>query len=69
MLAVSIIASVVTLLIHIIGVSFIETAFEPTETDHIHDAIRVYREVCLVFMAHAISYTMDRPTTLARTMP
>ena len=66
---VSIIASVVALLIHIIGVSFVETAFEPTETDRIHDAIHIYREVCLVFMAHTISYTMDRPTTLARMMP
>jgi len=55
------------LLIQISGVSTIEGTFEPAENDCIHDALRIYREVCLLSITQTLSYTLDRQPSMTTT--
>ena len=57
----------IVLLIHVSGVLSLEGTYRPEEDDRINDAVRIYGEVCDKFILNALSYTMDRSTTLQKT--
>src|SRR6266404_833717 len=51
-----------------VSTSSVEGAYAPGEDDHIRDAIRAFREVCMTLIPNTSSYIMDRQQTSMRTI-